>query len=165
MQSSISISLRNHWDPGSGAEHTGYRSSLCLLFHSASHLCPKDFCVLGCKPWSPHGEEEASGSSFIFCQTSRAGFLSLQVLANSKDSTLGPLICLSFLRHKWPILSAIELYLKNVKCIWKLHIFADAWVLSWATSMTHCWEAQLGHQKWFLGTHTAGSEEESSCNS
>lgn len=32
----------------------------------------------------------------------------------------------SFLRHKWPILRAVELCLKNVKCIWKLHIFADA---------------------------------------
>lgn len=39
----------------------------------------------------------------------------------------GPLICLAFPRHKWPILRAIELCLKNVKCIWKLHIFADAW--------------------------------------
>lgn len=38
----------------------------------------------------------------------------------------GPLICLAFPRHKWPILRAIELCLKNVKCIWKLHIFADA---------------------------------------
>lgn len=36
-------------------------------------------------------------------------------------------MCLAFPRRKWPILRAIELCLKNVKCIWKLHIFADAW--------------------------------------
>lgn len=48
------------------------------------------------------------------------------MLANSKDSTLGAPHLPCFLRHKWPILRAVELCLKNVKCIWKLHIFADA---------------------------------------
>lgn len=63
----------------------------------------------------------------LLCKPSRAGFLyPFKCWQTPRTALWGPLICLSFPRHKWPILRAIELCLKNVKCMWKLHISADA---------------------------------------
>lgn len=84
--------------------------------------------MLGLKPVALVAGEGCAGSSGAFREPSRAGSLYPSECQQTPRTALwGPLICLSFPRHKWPILRAIELCLKNVKCIWKRRIFADAW--------------------------------------
>lgn len=128
--------LRIHGDGGYRAERRerDHHSLVSLLNLTASlwapNLCQAWCWVLGLNfdnPRGYQGKKCAQQKKYWFLYNIKDWFsLSPRVLANSKDSTLGAPHLPSFLRHKWPILRAVELCLKNVKCIWKLHIFADA---------------------------------------
>ena len=128
--------LRIHGDGGYRAERRerDHHSLVSLLNLTASlwapNLCQAWCWVLGLNFDNPHGYQGkkcTQQKKYWFLYNIKDWFsLSPRVLANSKDSTLGAPHLPSFLRHKWPILRAVELCLKNVKCIWKLHIFADA---------------------------------------
>lgn len=96
---------------------------------------------------------------WFFCETSKSGFPPpLEVLANSKDSTLGAphVPCLSKAQvanseSNWVVLEKCQVHLETT------HFLLTPGVLSGAISMTNRWEeVQLGHQKWFPATHWAG---------
>lgn len=110
-------------------------------------------------PTSLGRERSMQAPLWFFCETSKSGFPPpLEVLANSKDSTLGAphVPCLSKAQvanseSNWVVLEKCQVHLETT------HFLLTPGVLSGAISMTNRWEeVQLGHQKWFPATHWAG---------